>query len=271
VRLDTANKFLSIEGADGRSATLSEGDLIFRLPTGTVYKSVRRVVVGEAANGDYIQLNPGFYSVPQVIVGIKDGLLYDSTAWSIPQSFEAKATNVTAAGFNVSITHKKASSIVAKSVNITYGGGSYNGTTVYRTDVITTDTPCYRVSVLLNGGLKFDRWLYNSYLSGPYYASSIYRLSWRVAGSGGPFVSVGLVGAIPNSDFMPEWPLGAYPLLVEIKVEYMGFYWGQWGEPGNRRNEVWETPALLGVYQYTSEPTGADAVAVYMAIEGGVN
>ena len=263
--LDTANKFLKIEGSDGRYATLNDGDLTFRLATGQLYKSVRRIIVGEAVNGDTITFAPGFYTPPLVIVGIKDGLLYDGTNFQVSQSFEVKAHTITATSFKIAIFHKKSSAKTTQAVNITYGWENYNGATVYGTNYINSNLSAHRFEIKFTGGVKYYR-NYISFIGGPFYSRAWYRVSWRPYGSTGAFTSVGMCGAVPDHGGSTEFGVGAYAQRIEVKVEYMGAE----ALPTWKINEVYATHSWQSIEQLTAQPTAADAVATYMAIEGGV-
>lgn len=145
------NKTFVIQGSqpDYRSE-LTEGDLRFFVPgIPTPYKACRRVVRGEAVDGEYVPFDPPFYTTPKVIVGPTSIETMPGAAdKEVGSRVYSAADNVTASGFTLLAKNKKFTNSSQIDSYQGFGYYDYEGTEPDVSGINETVWPCW-VSPLL--------------------------------------------------------------------------------------------------------------------------
>ena len=266
--IDAQEKYLQITGSDNSKSVLTAGDLYFLTSNGDAYKSVRRIVVGEGEYGLYVPFNPPFYTMPTVMVFLKEAMIYDSTGATTSQFLEVDAVNVTRDGFTLVLAHRKGGAPVITNVGHVFSKFAYNGTTFVST-TRTTGADTHVADVVITGSETYQILQSNLYYFKRYEVShAMFKVGYRIAGSTGPFTETPMYqGGVGRKIRLIN---SATPNNFEIQVKYYGntpIYVGSYEMIGETR--IYQ-PTWVNTHKIDSLITSGSGVGSFIAIEGGV-
>jgi len=255
--------FVKTLGTDGRYSILSGGDLSFYVG-GSLYKNVRRVVVGEAVDADTITFNPAFYTTPKILVVPKTTLCYDPAYAASPQKLEFRAELVTVSGFKVVARHLRQGTASAQTVNYAFPVAANSVYTVH-----TTASNLTRVNLTMSGGTTAYYWVtepgYWLYGTTP----CTFKIEWSIYGSGvwttaysalalATFHSAdGIIYTDSPSTFEVLYSVNPNRFSIRVtKIPYS--FWGYTSE----------YPVWRSVSSTTEVASSVQGTVTYLAVEG---